>query len=138
MFPGHDPLHVAVQAHGQAVGVAGRDQPQVGIEAEHEGGEAAGDELALAVLGRHEDHQTAGHPAGTHLWVRGAAGGHVVEPLGQFRVVPVRGVVRLGVGREGQQVLSCVRSEHAFPYGIRVNAGHGSVKKGVGGWVMTH
>ena len=104
---GDDPLHVAVQAYGQVVGVAGRNQPQVGIAAEHEGGEAAGDEFALAVLRRHEDHQ----PPAT-------ARRYLVEFLGQFLVVPVGGVVRLGVRREGQQVLPCVPSPQAFKFGL--------------------
>ena len=38
------------------------DQPQVGIPAQHEGREAAGNQLALAVLGRHEDHQPRALP----------------------------------------------------------------------------
>ena len=52
------------------------NQLQVRIAAQHEGGEAAGDQFALAVLRRHEDHQP---PA--------LARGDAVELLGQFHVV---------------------------------------------------
>ena len=72
--------------------MAGLDESFVGIAAEDVGREAAGDELALAVLGRHEDHQAA---------ARGFP--EAVEGAGQGFVVPVDGVVGLGVGRERQE-----------------------------------
>ena len=53
-----------------------------GLRPSMKAGKAAGDQLALAVLRRHEDHQP---PA--------LARGHPVQLLGQFRVVPVRAVV---------------------------------------------
>ena len=44
------------------------------------------------------------------------------------------GVVRLGVGRERQQVLPGVRPAHASDFGCGVNVGHGSGKRQVGGY----
>jgi hypothetical protein len=91
---GHDPLHVAIQLDGQVVGVRGMHQPHAGIGAQQEGGEPPRDQLALAVLRRHEDHQP---PA--------LAAGHTVQPRRQLPVVPVGAVVGLGEKRERQEPL---------------------------------
>ena len=77
---------------GQVVGVAGLNESRVGAAAQDVGREAAGDKLALAVLGRHEDHQAA---AGSFP--------EAVEGGGEGFVVPVDGIVGLGVGRKRQE-----------------------------------
>ena len=72
--------------------MTGRDQPQAGIPAQHIGREAAGNQLALAVLGREEDHQ----PPATPL-------GDAIQLVRQHGVVPVGLVVGLGELRESEQ-----------------------------------
>ena len=118
-FADHGPLHVAVHGHRQVVGVRAVDQPHVGVAAQNVGGKAAGDEFALAVLRRHENHQP---PA--------SACGYAVEHLRQPHVVPVGSVVGLGKLGEAEQALAGFAALGFQKFDVVGKLGHDCVKEG--------